>query len=51
MRLVGGVGGILFSEALVAEGAVGFAKACKLGPRRIVSKGAGSLYKSGRSRN
>ena len=42
---------ILFSEALVAEGAVVFAKACELGLEGIVSKRARSVYKSGRSRN
>ena len=31
MRLVAGVDGLLFSEALAAEGAVVFAKACELG--------------------
>jgi bifunctional non-homologous end joining protein LigD len=43
--------GILFSEALAEEGAVVFAKACELGLEGIVSKRAGSLYRSGRSRN
>ena len=43
MRLVASVGGILFSEALVAEGAVVFAKACELGLQGIVSKRAGSF--------
>jgi bifunctional non-homologous end joining protein LigD len=43
--------GIVFSEALVDEGAVVFAKACELGLEGIVSKRAGSFYKSGRSRN
>ena len=43
--------GILFSEALAAEGAVVFAKACELGLEGIVSKRAGSFYKSGPSRN
>jgi len=43
--------GILFSEALAAEGAVVFAKACELGLEGVVSKRAGSFYKSGRSRN
>ena len=43
--------GILFSEALAAEGAVVFAKACELGLEGIVSKRAGSFYKSGKSRN
>jgi ATP-dependent DNA ligase len=41
----------LFSEALAEEGAVVFAKACELGLEGIVSKRAGSLYKSGPSRN
>ena len=45
------VEGILFSEALAAEGAVVFAKACELGLERIVSKQRGSFYKSGKSRN
>jgi hypothetical protein len=39
--------GILFSEALAEEGAVVFAKACKLGLEGIVSKRAGSLYRAG----
>ena len=43
--------GILFSEALAEEGAVVFGKACELGLEGIVSKRAGSLYKSGPSRN
>jgi ATP-dependent DNA ligase len=43
--------GIVFSEALVDEGAVVFAKACELGLEGIVSKRAGSAYKSGPSRN
>jgi bifunctional non-homologous end joining protein LigD len=37
-RLVAGAGGILFSDALAAEGAVVFAKACELGLEGIVSK-------------
>ena len=44
-------GGVLFSETLAAEGAVVFAKACELGLEGIVSKRAGSFYKSGRSCN
>jgi bifunctional non-homologous end joining protein LigD len=44
-------GGIVFSQALSEEGAVVFAKACELGLEGIVSKRAGSLYKSGPSRN
>jgi len=51
MRLVDGVSGILFSEALAAEGAVVFAKACELGLEGIVSKRKGSFYRSGRSRS
>jgi bifunctional non-homologous end joining protein LigD len=43
--------GILFSEALVEEGAAVFAKACELGLEGIVSKRAGSFYRSGKSRN
>jgi bifunctional non-homologous end joining protein LigD len=51
-RLLGdGVEAILFSEALEAEGAIVFAKACELGLEGIVSKRAGSLYRSGRCRN
>jgi bifunctional non-homologous end joining protein LigD len=43
--------GILFSEALAAEGAVVFKKACELALEGIVSKRAGSFYRNGRSRN
>jgi len=49
-RLVHGVGGILFSDALAAEGAIVFAKACELGLEGIVPKRAGSRYSSGNSR-
>ena len=42
---------ILFSEALADDGAAVFAKACELGLEGIVSKRAGSCYKSGKSRN
>ena len=51
LPLVDGVSGILFSEALAAEGEVVFAKACELGLEGIVSKREASFYKSGRSRN
>ena len=51
MKLLAGGEGFLFSEALAAEGAVVFAKACELGLEGIVSKRAGSFYKSGPSRN
>jgi bifunctional non-homologous end joining protein LigD len=51
-RLVAaGVAGIRFSEAIEAEGAVVFAKACKMGLEGIVSKRVGSLYRSGASRS
>ena len=50
-RLVDGVDGILFSEALAAEGAIVFIKACELGLEGIVSKRAGSFYRSGKRRN
>jgi len=50
-QLIAGVGGILFSEALAAEGAVVFAKACELGLEGIVSKRSSSFYRCGRSRN
>ena len=46
----GSVDGSLFREALAAEGAVVFAKACELGLEGVVSKRAGSLYRCGRSR-
>ena len=42
---------IVFSDALAAEGAIVFAKACQLGLEGIVPKRAGSFYKSGKSRN
>jgi bifunctional non-homologous end joining protein LigD len=41
----------MFSEAPAEEGGVVFDKACKLGLEGIVSKRAGSFYKSGPSRN
>jgi hypothetical protein len=46
-RLVAGVDNILFSEALPAEGAIVFAKACELGLEGIVSKRAGQPVLSG----
>jgi ATP-dependent DNA ligase len=39
--------GIVFSEALAAEGAIVFAKACELGLEGIVSKREGSFYRCG----
>ena len=42
---------IRFSEALTAEGAIVFDYACKLGLEGIVSKRAGSRYRSGPTRN
>jgi bifunctional non-homologous end joining protein LigD len=50
-QLVTGADSIRFSEAMAAEGAVVFAHACKLGLEGIVSKRAGSRYRSGTSRN
>jgi bifunctional non-homologous end joining protein LigD len=50
LRLVSGVDRIVFSETM-AEGAVVFAKACEIGLEGVVSKRAGSLYRSGKSRN
>ena len=50
-QLVAGVDGIQFSAAVAAEGATVFADACKLGLEGIVSKRAGSRYRSGTSRN
>jgi bifunctional non-homologous end joining protein LigD len=50
-RLVAGADGIRFSEAINAEGALVFAKARELGLEGIVSKRAGSRYRSGTSRN
>jgi bifunctional non-homologous end joining protein LigD len=43
--------GIVFNEALDAEGALVFAKACELGLEGIVTKRGGTVYKSGPSRN
>jgi bifunctional non-homologous end joining protein LigD len=43
--------GIPFSDALEAEGPLVFAKACEMGLEGIVSKRAGSFYRSGPSRN
>jgi bifunctional non-homologous end joining protein LigD len=50
-RLVDGGEVILFSEAIEAEGELVFAKAYELGLEGIVSKRAGSFYKSGRCRS
>ena len=49
--LVAGAEAIVFSEAIEAEGALVFKKACELGLEGIVSKRLGSLYWSGRCRN
>ena len=49
-RLVAGIDGIIFSEAIAAEGALVFAKACAMGLEGIVSNGVGGRYWSGRSR-
>jgi bifunctional non-homologous end joining protein LigD len=49
-RLVVGVDNIKFSAAVADEGAVVFAHGCELGLEGIVSKRAGSRYRSGASR-
>jgi bifunctional non-homologous end joining protein LigD len=49
-RLVAGVDSVLFSESIVGEGALVFAKACELALEGIVSKRSGSLYRSGASK-
>ena len=49
MEIILGVDNIVFSEALSAEGALVFAKACEMGLEGIVSKRAGSRYSSGNS--
>ena len=50
-RLVRGVASIQFSQSVAGDGAVVFAHACQLGLEGIVSKRAGSRYRSGASRN
>ena len=50
-RLVHGAAGVRFSEAVSADGALVFAHACKLGLEGIVSKRAGSLFRSSASRS
>ena len=49
--LVTRLDGILLSEAIEAEGELVFIKACALGLEGIVSKRAGSLYRSRTSRH
>jgi ATP-dependent DNA ligase len=46
-RSFAGVEGIQFSEALAAEGAVVFAKACKLGLEGIMSKRRAASIRAG----
>lgn len=48
-RLVAKVDAIQFNEALAAEGATVFVQACKLDMEGIVSKRAGSRYRSGQT--
>jgi bifunctional non-homologous end joining protein LigD len=50
-RLVAGVDSIMFSASIAEDGATVFAHACELGLEGIVSKRAGSRYRSGASRN
>ena len=49
--LVAGAHAIQFSEAIEAEGALVFRKACEMGLEGIVSKRLGGAYWSGRCRN
>jgi hypothetical protein len=42
-RLVAGVGGIVFSEALPVEGGIVFANACELGLEGIVKEPRGQV--------
>jgi bifunctional non-homologous end joining protein LigD len=48
--LIAGIDGLNFSEAIAADGALVFAKACEMGLEGIVSKRAGSRYWSGPSK-
>ena len=50
-QLVAGVENIQFSEAFAGDGSIVFAHACQLGLEGIVSKRAGSRYRSGASRD
>ena len=51
-RIVAGdVGAIMLSQSIEADGAIVFAKACEMGLEGIVSKRAGSFYKSGPCRS
>jgi bifunctional non-homologous end joining protein LigD len=50
-RLVRDVAGIQFSQSVAGDGATVFAHACALGLEGIVSKRAGSRYRSGASKN
>ena len=50
-QVVAEADGVRFSAALTTEGATVFAHACRLGLEGIVSKRAGSCYRSGPSRN
>ncbi len=49
--VVAEIDAILFSEAIEAEGAIVFVKACEMNLERIVSKRLGGSYWSGRCRN
>ena len=49
--LVAGINAITFSEAIDAEGAIVFDKACEMGLEGIVSKRLGGVYSSGPCRN
>jgi bifunctional non-homologous end joining protein LigD len=50
-QLVAGVDSLQFSASVADDGAIVFGHACQLGLEGIVSKRAGSRYRSGASRN
>ena len=49
--VVAGVDALMFSEAIEAEGAIVFEKACEMNLEGIVSKRLGGAHWSGRVRN
>ena len=49
--MVAGVDGVQFSKSVADDGAIVFTQACELGLEGIVSKRAGSRYRSGASKN
>ena len=51
LPLVAGVQGLMFSDSIVEQGTLVFAKACEMGLEGIISKRAASRYSSGNTRN